>query len=239
MIVSTHQPLYLPWPGLFAKAAHSDLLVLLDHVPFPMGRSFVSRNRLKNDRGPFWLTVPVKRRGRSNDPINVIEIDEGRNWRAKQSAALRQAYAHAPYLTDHLAFFEDFFARPRRRLIDLNMAAIRHLASALGISTRLALSSEMGITARGTALPIEVCRKAGADIYLAAAASAKYLDERGFGDAGIRIDYRSATSPTYPQLWGSYAANLSVLDMLLCCGPRSRALVDGSLKPSLHSRGGC
>lgn len=58
-----HQPIFLPWPGLFRKAADADVLVLLDLVQFPRGRTWLTRNRLKNEDGEVWLTVPVSRKG--------------------------------------------------------------------------------------------------------------------------------------------------------------------------------
>ena len=51
MIVTTHQPIFLPWPGLFFKAMKADCIVLLDDVQFPQGRGWVNRNRLKNEQG--------------------------------------------------------------------------------------------------------------------------------------------------------------------------------------------
>jgi len=37
MIVITHQPIFLPWPGFFFKAMKADCMVLLDDVQFPQG----------------------------------------------------------------------------------------------------------------------------------------------------------------------------------------------------------
>lgn len=60
MIVTTHPPIFLPWPGFFYKAWRADTMVLLDTVQFPLGRSWMTRNRLKSDQGELWpLTSPA------------------------------------------------------------------------------------------------------------------------------------------------------------------------------------
>ena len=64
MIITTHQPIFLPWPGFFAKALQADAMVLLDTVQFPIGRSWMTRNRLKSDQGELWLRVPVWKTGK-------------------------------------------------------------------------------------------------------------------------------------------------------------------------------
>ena len=38
MIVSIHQPNYLPWLGYFDKIKRSDLFVIFDDVQFPRGK---------------------------------------------------------------------------------------------------------------------------------------------------------------------------------------------------------
>ena len=228
MILACHQPLYLPWPGLFYKAMVADVLILLDHVDFPMGRSWISRNRLKNHQGAFWLTVPVKKKGRRSDPINTIEIYDERDWRKKHLQSIIQSYSHAPYLEDHQAFFNHLYGRPWTRLIDLNLVAFDYLKNALGISTPVKLSSTLKLSGRGADLLVNACRAVGADTFLVLTAAMNYLDEKIFSEAGITLRRFQLDPPVYPQLFGDFVSNLSVLDMLLCCGPKSRTLIEKS-----------
>ena len=74
MIITTHQPIFLPWPGFFAKALHADVRVLLDTVQFPLGRSWMTRNRLKSDQGELWLRVPVWKIGKGTQRICDVAI---------------------------------------------------------------------------------------------------------------------------------------------------------------------
>ena len=58
MIVSVHQPQYIPWIGYFHKIRSSDLFVLLDNVQYKK-REFQNRNKIRTKEGSIWLTVPV------------------------------------------------------------------------------------------------------------------------------------------------------------------------------------
>jgi hypothetical protein len=110
MVVATHQPIFLPWPGFFYKALHADALVLLDRVQFPQGRGWMYRNRLKSDRGDHWLRVPIWRAGRGTQLIADVEICDDTDWRAGHLRSVRELYAHAPYLEPHLAALEEICA---------------------------------------------------------------------------------------------------------------------------------
>ncbi len=63
MIVSAYQPFFAPFSAFFSKAMHSDIFVLMDEVSFPLGTTWLTRNRLKNDQEALWMTVPVRKKG--------------------------------------------------------------------------------------------------------------------------------------------------------------------------------
>jgi hypothetical protein len=60
MILSIHQPNYLPWLGFFDKIKQSDIFVIFDNVQYPRGKNhFSNRNKIKIPNKGKWLTVPV------------------------------------------------------------------------------------------------------------------------------------------------------------------------------------
>jgi hypothetical protein len=225
MILATHQPYFIPYPGFFYKAWQSDILVILDTVQFPQGTTWTSRNRLKNDQGTLWLTVPVWKKGLGLQPIRDVRICHAFGWVAKHLASLKSAYARAPYLADHLPFIEDTYRARFEKLIDLNMAFIRYLWDQLHIGTEIKLLSELGIRTTGNQLLVDICRQLGASVYLVQPAAAKYLDGGLFQKEGRQIQFIKPPAPVYPQLWGPFIANLSVLDLLFNCGPKAKEIL--------------
>ena len=225
MIITTHQPIFLPWPGFFYKAFCADTMVLLDDVQFPLGRSWITRNRLKSDQGELWLTVPVWRKGRGKQIIRKVEICNDTDWRSKHMYSIRQVYANAPYLEDHLPRLESIYARRYLRLSDLNNDLIRFLRDALGLERKLVLQSELGVTGHGTELLVSICRALDASTFVTLPAAEKYLDARTFQRGGIELVYAHFHPPAYPQLWGEMRYNLSALDLLLTCGPKSLEII--------------
>ncbi|MBW1804342.1 MAG: WbqC family protein, partial [Deltaproteobacteria bacterium] len=204
MLLSANQPYFAPYPGFFYKVSLSDVFVILDTVQFPRGTTWLSRNRFKNDQGAMWLTVPVWKKGLGLQRINDVRIYHEGRWSMKHRASLETAYARSPYFEEYGHLVAEMFSEKFERLVDLNMAVIRHLLHALHIDTRVVLLSEMEIDAEGDRLIIDICQRLGADVFLAQKPAGKFLDAALFSDAGIEIRYVTPPAPVYPQLWGDF-----------------------------------
>ena len=225
MVVTAHQPIFLPWPGFFYKALHADALVLLDRVQFPQGRGWMHRNRLKSDRGDHWLRVPIWRAGRGTQLIADVEICDDTDWRAGHLRSVRELYAHAPYLEPHLAALEEIYGRRHRTLAALNVDLIRHMWRALAAPGRLCLQSELDVAGHGTDLLVNVCEALKGDTYLALTVAAKYIDSQKLRARRVELVLAKFRPPVYPQLWGDFRYNVSALDLALNCGPKARDIL--------------
>jgi len=222
MILSANTPYFAPYPGFFEKVARADVFVLLDTVQFPRGTTWISRNRFKCASGTLWVTVPVWKKGLGLQRIEEVRICHEGAWATKLLQSLAHAYQHAPFFKEHFGIWEQEVGRTYERLVDLNRALIAHLMDALEIGTRVVKLSDLGIEGRGDALLVELCRRLGADTYLAQNGAASHLDTGRFRDAGLELCFFRPSSPVYPQLWGSFVGNLSAFDLLFNCGPRAR-----------------
>ncbi|MDT8272957.1 MAG: WbqC family protein, partial [Desulfomonilia bacterium] len=74
---------------------------------------------------------------------------------------------------------------------------------------------------------VEICRRLGADRYLGQVSSERHLDRELFEHSGIELCFMKRHSPVYPQLWGDFLADLSILDLLFTCGPMAREIMTG------------
>ncbi len=225
MVVSTYQPFFAPFPAFFLKAHLSDAIVILDDVQFPQRSTWLTRNRLKNEQGVLWLSIPVWRKGLGLQAIKDVRLCLEGNWRRKHLTSIKTSYAHAPYLKEHLPFVSEVFSDKFSYLVDLNMSIIRYLNKHLVIETSLTLLSELAIKSKGNELLIEICRKMGSSRYLAQASAKKYLNRELFSAAGIELEFLTPPSPIYPQLWGEFIHNLSAFDLLFNCGPKSHEIL--------------
>jgi hypothetical protein len=171
------------------------------------------------------MTIPVWKKGLGLQRIDEVRICHGGRQAQKHLLSLKQAYADAPYLSDHLQFAEKIFSTAFDQLIDLNMAIIDHLMLYLGVDTEIRKLSELNIKNGGDHLLIEICRFFKASTYIAPAAAGKHLNADLFEIAGIELRYAKVRSCIYPQLWGDFIPDLSTFDLLFNCGPKAREIL--------------
>ena len=73
MIVTIHQPNFLPYSGFFHKLSLADTFVLLDNTQFQF--DYTNRNKiLKSDGSWTRISIPIKKHQKFL-PIKDIEID--------------------------------------------------------------------------------------------------------------------------------------------------------------------
>jgi hypothetical protein len=222
MIVTIHQPNFLPWPGFFHKWRSADAFVILDTVQFHKNE-WQNRNRIKTARGAQWLTVPVTYRF----PQRICEVGLAHGgWARKLTATVEQAYARAPYLDAFWPPVSAILNRGHAMLSPLNVDLIRELGAMTGCTAPLYLASEMQTREEEpTDRLIGLCRELGADAYLSGREGRQYLDRGRFAAAGLDLWFQEADAAIYPQLHGAFISHLSVLDMLFNVGGETAACV--------------
>jgi hypothetical protein len=236
MLVTVHQPHFLPWLGYLHRMAQADLFILLDHVQFER-RNYQNRTMIRLDGEARWLTVPVEQRSQK-ERIDEKRVDNSlhgtsRWWSPGHFQTIRQAYRDAPFMAEYAPALRRIFDTRWERLVELNAAALELLRDAFGIRTRLVRSSELNVPGAKSELILNLCRAVGADSLLAGlGGSRQYLDRGEFARHGVRILYQEFEHPQYRQCGeAAFIKGLSSLDMLLNCGPASAgALLKESLR---------
>lgn len=220
MILTAHQPVYLPWLGLFHKIALADLFVLYDHVQFQTD-GWNHRNRIKTATGLQWLTVEVAQRDHLSKSLIETQIIDQKPWRKKHLRSIEQNYARAPYFKRYIDFFVDTYSRPWTSLVDLNLHQLTWLLEALGIGVPIRRASTMGLQRVKSDMALDMCQKVGADLLIFGVQGRDYADRDAFATANIKIVFQDYQHPVYPQLYGDFVSHLSVVDLLFNCGPSS------------------
>jgi hypothetical protein len=221
VIVSIHQPSYLPWLGYFDRIAASDLHVVLDIVQFEKN-SFINRNKIRTAEGWTWLTVPVETGGKFGDlAIERLHITDDPRWARKHRSAINQSYARALHFAQHAAFIDETYAMPWQRLVDLVERINGYLCDAFAIGTRIVKASSLGLTKSKSDLVLEICQKVGASTYLSGALGRDYLDRDAFERANIDVVFQDYRHPVYPQAHGGFEPAMAAIDLLFMCGPEA------------------
>lgn len=220
MKVGIIQPSYIPWRGYFDFIDEVDLFILLDDVQFTR-RDWRSRNRIKTKDGAMWLTVPVHV-GSRDALINEVRIDDSQDWAQQHLGSLQRSYARATYFGCYYPELLETYRRGFTLLSDLNTTLIRWLMSKLDINTPIMNAADLQAQGIKTARLINLLQQVGADCYVSGPSAKAYLDEAMFRKHGIRLEYKSYDYPPYPQLWGDFIGDVSVLDLLFNVGPDAR-----------------
>jgi WbqC-like protein family len=215
MIVSIHQPAYLPWLGYFDRIAASDLFIFLDVVQFEKN-SYINRNRIKTVRGPIWLTVPVLLRGHKTKTLTEIEIDERGNWRRKHLRSIEQNYRQTPGFTKKFKLLEAQFPS-LSKLTEFCFEQLKFWLVELQIKTKVLRASELPASGAKSDLVLSLCTLVGATTYLSGPLGRGYLNEHQFLDAGIGIRYHNYKHPKYSQLYGEFIPAMAIVDYWMNC----------------------
>jgi len=225
MIISAHQPAYLPWIGYFGKIARSDAFVLHDRSRIGHG-NMLHRNKIDTTAGPMLLTVPLSRADvRAELPLDEIRLVED-GWRRRHWKAIQMAYRRAPYFDRYAEFLASYYAGSYKTLDELCRPFIDYCLRELGLTTSMHTVSQLDLPAvdRDTIIPA-LCEAFGAARFLAGPLSVGYLDLDALAERGIQIEVFEFVHPRYGQRHPDFRSHLSVLDLLMNCGPASGDIV--------------
>ncbi len=227
MKVAIHQPQYLPWLGYLDKVDSADLFILLDTVQYKK-HEWQNRNRIRTKDGWQWLTVPII--DRFPERIDQVEINPSSDWQRKHCQALRLHYGKSPGWESLGPELIALLERPWARLAELNCAALDLLCRHLGITTPRVLASSLSAREEPTDRLIDLCHAVGGSTYLAGQGGVDYMDLDRFRASGIRLEAQAYQHPTFPQRYHPFVSHLSVVDLLLNCGPQSLEIIRSGRK---------
>jgi len=220
MILTAHQPVYLPWLGLFHKIALSDTFCYFDNVQY-LKKDWNNRNKIKTSNGAIWRTVPVLAKGYREKKIKEIEINNFTNWRRKHWKSIYFAYKKTRYFKKYSDFLKETYEKEWHYLTELNEYMLKYFLAELGINVEYYKASRLNFRGHKSAVVLDMCKKLGTDLYIFGILGRDYAKEGGFSQEGIKIYFQNYTHPIYPQLGQNFIPYLSIIDLLFNCGSNS------------------
>lgn len=225
MIVGIHQLHYLPWLRYIHKILSSDVFIVLDNIQYNKN-GHQNRNRIKTPQGAAMLTVPVF--DRLGQRLDEVAIDNKRSWARKHWRSIAQHYRNAPYFPRYADWLEAVYSQRWVYLNDLNRSLLTGVLLRLEIETPVVYASELKVPGEATERLIQLIHAVKGDTYLSGAhAVDSYLDVEALEASGIALQIQSWNAPTYPQGRGPFLPELSIIDLMMHCGPDARTLLEG------------
>jgi hypothetical protein len=96
----------------------------------------------------------------------------------------------------------------------------------LGLERKVVLSSSLQVETEDPTLRlVDICKALDGDTYLSGRDGAKYMDEDMFRSDRIQLVFQDFNHPDYPQCYGPFEPNLSIIDLLFNCGSESLNII--------------
>ncbi|MFH2136970.1 MAG: WbqC family protein [Candidatus Omnitrophota bacterium] len=222
--IAIMQPGYLPWLGFFELMLRCDLFVFLDDVQYTV-RDWRNRNKIRTKQGWQWLSVPVLHKGRRQQLIKDVQINDALPWKNKHLKAMEINYRKSRFFPDYFPGIEKIFAMDLPGLCDLNIELIVFLKECLKIDTPGIRSSSLTLKAGKNERIIDICQQLNAGELYDSQAASEFLEGALFAKKGIKIEFQKYNHPEYKQLYPPFIPYLSVIDLLFNYGPQSRKII--------------
>ena len=223
-ILTAHQPAYLPWLGLFHKIAIADTYVFFDQVQY-VPKTWINRNYIKSENNKLLLTLPVLTKGHLDLKISDIKINNNIPWQRKHFNSIKLSYSKSKFFKKYIGFFEDIYSKDWNTLSQITSQMLLGFLSLLKIKTKILFGSDYDFKGKNNSLIIDMCKKLNANIYIFGELGIQYADKKLFKENNINICFQKYQHPTYDQLFNSFEANLSILDLLFNCGENSYDII--------------
>ena len=223
------QPSYIPWRGYFHQIQKADLFVFYDCVQYD-DRSWRNRNKIKTPQAAKWLTVPVNSRGCQTlgTKIADIPIVWDLPWPQKHVRAIQMSYGKAPFFCKYSGLLRSIYERRDEKLADFTCASTELIARALGIKhTQFIRSSSLPAEGTKTDRLLSLLRHVGATHYISGPSAKSYIETEKFSAARITIEFVDYEYEDYPQMYGKFIPDLSILDLLFNTGPEASRFILG------------
>jgi hypothetical protein len=223
MILTAHQPSYLPWLGLLSKIMKADLFCYFDCVQYQK-KEYDNRNYIKTNNGALLLSVPVESKNHLLKKVNQIKIINN-GWNKKHLKSIQLAYKKAKYFKDYFFEIEKILSEKNLKLTELNFKILKFLLNSFNIKIPIVKASDYNFRGAKSSLVLDMCKQLKVKEYIFGGEGKNYADVKEFEKNNIKVHFEKFNHPKYTQLHGEFIPNLSSIDLLFNEGPNSSKIL--------------
>ena len=224
MILTAHQPVYLPWLGLFHKIAMAEKFCIFDVAQYQT-KDFNNRNKIKTNNGVIWLSVPVESKDHFKKFFCDIKIiNDG--WNKKHFRSIDLSYKKSKYHELYINHIEELLLGHKYDyLTDLNFSTLKFGLDCLGLNIPIIKASDLNLSGYKSDLVLDMCIKTRCSDYIFGSEGKNYANESDFLNNKIIPHFQNYQHPIYTQLHGEFQPFMSIIDLLMNEGPKSLDII--------------
>jgi hypothetical protein len=152
------------------------------------------------------------------DKILSVSSKDNVGWKEKHLKTITANYKRADYYDEIYNDFSHLLTVNYPNIAVMNTTIIKFICKRFGFKTSFIESSSLNINKNSEEKIIEVCRLLNANIYNSGTGAREYQKEENFTKDGIALKYTQFNPFIYPQLWGTFQSNVTIIDYLMNCG---------------------
>ena len=185
----------------FASYTHIEKIIIDQHENYQK-RSFRNRYKILTSNGPMVLSIPLEKGKNNAQNIKDVKIAYHDRWTDIHLQTIRSAYGKSPYFEYYYDGIENIINSKYKYLFDLNIHSLSWALKQVRLDPMIEFSTQY-IDSHST-LP-------------------ENIDE-----SGKIINLNTTYFASYIQVWSEkfdFIPNMSILDLLFCCGPEARSVL--------------
>ena len=217
MKVGVWQSNYLPWKGYFDYINDVDIFCFYDEVQYTKN-DWRNGNRLLNNNGLFWLTIPIGTKY-TKGKISEVEI-ENKLILNKHFKTIEQCYSKSPFKNEILNLLSPhYLENPPNTLSELNQSLLKTISHYIGIKTEFVNSKNYKLEDTRLDRLIKLNTQLDATSYLSGLNAKNYISETEellFENKGIKVEWKYyGPYLKYDRIGKLFDDQVSIIDLLM------------------------
>ena len=216
MKIGVWQSNYIPWKGYFDYINDVDIFCFYDEVQYTKN-DWRNRNRLLNDNGLFWLTIPVDKK---YTKLKISDVPINKEILKKHFKSIQLCYSKSLFLNEILNLLSPYYLDdPPNTLSELNQFLLKTISQYIGIKTKFVNSKDYELKDTRLDRLIHLNTQLNSTSYLSGINAKNYISEKEeklFRNKGINVEWKKyGPYLKYNRIGKLFDDQVSIIDLLM------------------------